>query len=325
MQKGPLVSVVLPNYNYSTYLQKRIEGILAQTYPYLELILLDDKSTDNSVEIMRRYESHPKVSTIIVNEENSGSPFVQWEKGISLANGKYIWIAEADDEALPDFLKSCVEALQANPSASICYTSSVHIDSNNVVVPHRHKPTRTEGYSVLNGMEFARRNLYWRCYIENASGAVFRRDAYDRIQSKEWINMRSSGDWLFWSLLALEGDVIRIHTPLNRFRIHTSSVTANAKKRVRKYLEDAYIINTIEEKLQPPVSRYRHCMRTGQLYRFIRKYVDPEQKQSAISGVKAILHEPYWIRHLEALNRLLRWIPFITSMKRDALPDTYTW
>ena len=95
----PVVSVIIPNYNYALYLKKRIESILNQTYTDYELILLDDASTDNSVEILEKYKDNPHVSHILVNEKNSGSPFQQWAKGISLARGKWIWIAEADDVA----------------------------------------------------------------------------------------------------------------------------------------------------------------------------------------------------------------------------------
>ena len=324
MQTRPLVSVILPNYNYAHYLRNRIEGILNQSFQDIELILLDDKSTDNSVDIMREYVSHPKVSAMVVNENNSGSPFLQWEKGIAMSKGKYIWIAEADDEALPDFLSTCIEALEANPRASVCYTSSVHIDpEGNAGIP-RHKPTRTEGYSVYNGMEFARHNLYWRNYIENASGAVFRSDAFERINDNSWTQMRSSGDWFFWFLMAIEGDVIRVHKTLNRFRIHSTSVTASSKSKPRTYIEESIILAAMEKSLRPPVSRYCHYVRVGQLYRFVCKYVAPEDKPHTISETKSVLHTPYWTRHFETVNRFMRWLPFIVSMKRDALPDTYS-
>lgn len=326
MQTRPLVSVILPNYNYARYLKNRIEGILNQSFQDIELILLDDKSTDDSVEVMRQYEQHPKVSALIVNEKNSGSPFFQWEKGISMAKGKYIWIAEADDEALPDFLSTCVEALEANPRASICYTSSTHIDpEGNAGIP-RHKPTRTEGYSVYNGIDFARHNLYWRNYIENASGILFRHDAYKQLDSKSWTEMRYSGDWLFWFLMAMEGDIVRVHKPLNKFRIHSNSVTGSSMSGGKRYIEDALIIHAMELHIQPTIDTYRHWIRTGQLYRRINKYVtDSKQKRETIEEVNKLLHTPFYIRYIEILNRLLRWLPFTISMKRDALPDTYSW
>ena len=69
------VSIIVPNYNYACYLNVRIASILNQSYTNYELILLDDASTDNSVEILEKYKDNPHVSHILVNEKNSGSPF----------------------------------------------------------------------------------------------------------------------------------------------------------------------------------------------------------------------------------------------------------
>lgn len=94
---NPLVSVVVPNYNYADYLAPRIDSILRQTFSDFELLLLDDCSTDHSVSVMKKYASDPRVVAIDVNQTNTGSPFPQWMKGIKMARGKYVWIAEADD------------------------------------------------------------------------------------------------------------------------------------------------------------------------------------------------------------------------------------
>ncbi|MBC7566521.1 MAG: glycosyltransferase family 2 protein, partial [Pedobacter sp.] len=93
----PKVSVIIPNYNHSDYLHQRIESVLNQSYQDFELILLDDKSTDDSTVIITSYRDHPKVTQIIINEENSGNTFKQWEKGIAASVGELIWIAESDD------------------------------------------------------------------------------------------------------------------------------------------------------------------------------------------------------------------------------------
>ena len=87
----PQVSVIVPNYNHAPYLRQRIDSILAQTYQDFELILLDDSSTDKSEEVLLSYKDHPKVISLIINKQNSGSTFKQWDKGIELAKGEYIW------------------------------------------------------------------------------------------------------------------------------------------------------------------------------------------------------------------------------------------
>lgn len=83
-----------------------MKSIFNQTFQDFEVILLDDASTDNSREILHKYQEHPKVSHLIINETNSGSPFKQWEKGLAFARGEFIWIAESDDYCNIFFLKN---------------------------------------------------------------------------------------------------------------------------------------------------------------------------------------------------------------------------
>lgn len=95
------VSVIIPNYCHARFLNRRIDSVLNQTYGDFEVIILDDCSSDNSRDIIETYRHHPRVSHIVYNEKNSGSTFIQWDKGFELAQGEYIWIAESDDEAAP--------------------------------------------------------------------------------------------------------------------------------------------------------------------------------------------------------------------------------
>ena len=81
----PFVSVIIPNYNHAVYLDYRIESILSQTYKNVEVLILDDCSTDNSLDIVEKYRSDKRIVAVIQNEANSGSPFAQWKKGLAMA------------------------------------------------------------------------------------------------------------------------------------------------------------------------------------------------------------------------------------------------
>ena len=111
----PIVSVIVPNYNHGKFLKERLDSILAQTFTDYEIILLDDRSTDGSDQLLLSYSGQPHISAVILNETNTGSPFVQWEKGIKTARGKYIWIAESDDSARKEFLQTTVAFLEGTP------------------------------------------------------------------------------------------------------------------------------------------------------------------------------------------------------------------
>ncbi len=96
--KEPFVSIIVPNYNHEKYLRQRLDSIYGQTYKNYEVILLDDCSSDDSRTILNEYrDRYPDRTRCEFNETNSGGVFRQWRKGISLAKGDYIWIAESDD------------------------------------------------------------------------------------------------------------------------------------------------------------------------------------------------------------------------------------
>src|ERR1041384_7243968 len=111
----PAVSVIIPNYNHARYLRRRVESVLGQTYQDFEVILLDDGSTDDSRGIIASYEGDARV-TIAMNAANSGSVFKQWNKGVQMARGRYVWIAESDDYAGPGFLMRMRKSTRLNSS-----------------------------------------------------------------------------------------------------------------------------------------------------------------------------------------------------------------
>mgnify|MGYP000376342314 CR=1 FL=1 len=82
------ISVIIPTYNRKEKLPACVDSVLAQTYQNIELILLDDASTDGSEEVLSDYQDHAKVSHILLNEHNTGNPFKQWFKGMQLAKRK---------------------------------------------------------------------------------------------------------------------------------------------------------------------------------------------------------------------------------------------
>lgn len=217
----PTVSIIVPNYNHAPFLTERLESIFGQTFQDFEVILLDDCSTDNSVEILSKYATHPKVKGLYVNESNSGSPFKQWLKGIALAEGEYIWIAESDDVADKDFLTILVPALQADTRLGLAYCQSKIIDENSTVTgeyanyscacPERWKNDFTNSGKSEIGSFMLRINT-----IPNASAALVRKSALENIVPPE--NQKTMGDWYVWIKLLSKWDLFYTAKPLNYFR-----------------------------------------------------------------------------------------------------------
>ncbi len=235
-----MVSVIIPNYCHERYLTERIESVLAQTYTDFEVIILDDLSKDNSREVIERYRTNPHVSHIVYNEENSGSTFRQWEKGFALAKGEYIWIAESDDVAHPDFLKECVPHLDEDPEVSFVFSDCEFIDSdsNHLAGTHTSGALRRgaiDGVAHLDGNEFIRCFLTRRNCVTNASMALLRKSALPT--DKRYMSYRYVGDWFFWMLMALDRRVVFVNKWLDRFRIHGTNTTKQSMVRGAAYME----------------------------------------------------------------------------------------
>lgn len=243
-QHSPVVSIIVPNYNHSLYLKQRIDSILNQTFRDFELIILDDFSTDNSREIIRCYESNPKVSHVIYNQQNSGSTFKQWQRGFELAKGEYIWIAESDDYADNTFLEKLLGELLKDKNSVIAFSHSRIIDSKNIPLDQnwdRVRLTDMPQVSCFDGLDFIKARMLFNNSIYNASMAVFKKSALKLIDQK-YSTLRYSGDWLFWIDICIQGNVIRYNERLNFFRQHEQKVTPKAEAKGIRFTEGKVVL-----------------------------------------------------------------------------------
>ena len=229
---SPTVSVIIPNYNHAPYLKERIDSVLNQTYQDFEVIILDDCSPDNSVEVIEQYRSNPHVSHILINEQNTRNTFIQWERGISMAKGRYIWIAESDDVAELQLLETLIGQLEQHPDASVAFCHSRLIDADGALLSEQNtkNPAQPGQITIDDSCTFLRHLLIFN-YIYNASMAVFRRDVYDRA-NPDYKQFRYCGDWHFWASVCAAGRVIEVYDMLSRFRQHQRKVTEDSKKDV---------------------------------------------------------------------------------------------
>ena len=231
----PAVSVIIPNYNHHKFLHKRLASVLNQSFRDFEIIILDDCSTDDSREIIEQYRDHEKISVIVYNKENSGSTFKQWKKGIELAKGKYIWMAESDDYASPDFLSVLIEPFFNHPEVVISYCRSVDVDEQGNelgLTMHADKLDKVKWTKdhVEGGPRELKCYLRYRNTIPNASAVLFKKPA--NIEKLIRTDMRYCGDWFLWKGL-LEDDKSKIaytSKPLNFFRTHVKSTRSLAGK-----------------------------------------------------------------------------------------------
>lgn len=229
------VSVIIPNYNYGRYLDERIRSVLAQSHPIYELIILDDASVDDSIEVINGVLAGVSIDwRLILNEENSGSPWLQWFSGASRASGEYVWIAEADDLAEPAFLQSALGPL-ADSKVVLSYMESKQIDENSRLIADDYAyytgDISSQKWSVNykeTGSEEIKSALAVKNTIPNVSAAVFRRESFTstfREYLDEIISYKHAGDWVLYIRLMQRGDVAFSADNLNIHRRHGKSLT----------------------------------------------------------------------------------------------------
>lgn len=224
----PRVSVVIPNYNYARFLKDRFNSVLQQTFQDFEIVYLDDGSTDDSDRIVSEF-LWQRPFRQYQNSQNTGSPFIQINKGVRLAQGELIWIAEADDYADPDFLQTMVSVLDRNPAVCLAYCQSIAVDETGSYLFSMRDHTDYLSTTRWNldyrnfGRDECRRYLLYGNTIPNFSAAVFRRAIFERAGYIDE-SMNISGDWLTWIRMLLIADIAFVARPLNYYRWHAGSV-----------------------------------------------------------------------------------------------------
>jgi glycosyltransferase involved in cell wall biosynthesis len=238
----PRVSVIIPNYNHAPYLKQRIGSVLEQTFQDFEVILLDDYSTDDSRAILSEYASLPRVK-VVFNESNGGSVFKQWNKGLRMAAGEYVWIAESDDYADPEFLATLVGILDRNPKLGLAFCDSWRVLAGEIQEAGELWYGEFEAHYKCdfseNGISYVCRQMAFFGTIPNASAVVFRRSvALDSGFADE--GFRLAGDWLFWLNILLRADMAYSSRRLNFYRYHLQTAR-------HKHAKDGVLL---EESLQ---------------------------------------------------------------------------
>ncbi|MUP44176.1 glycosyltransferase family 2 protein [Gramella sp. BOM4] len=230
-----LVSIIVPNYNHAPFLQERLDSIFNQSYQNFEVILLDDASTDNSLEILNVYASKPQVTHYIINETNSGSTFKQWDKGIKLAKGELVWIAETDDYCENNFLEEMLEFYNKNNDISLLFCQSFRMNVNGKVtgtwLSHTDvfKSDIFENDFIMDGNLFIEKFLIHKNVIPNVSGVLIKRKALNKITPLRFYPfMKYNADWFYYIQIICNSKVGFLGKNLNYFRYHESSVIAKA-------------------------------------------------------------------------------------------------
>ena len=254
---GVSISVILPNYNYEQFLLERIYSILIQEIKIKELIILDDCSKDNSRDLIDKICTKLEGIVPVIKEyntSNSGTPFAQWQKGLKLAKGDYIWIAEVDDYCDKKMLKELVKPIINDKEIYLSYCDTAFINREGQIILKSIKPeidimkTNHWNTSFINdGREEINKYAYLNCTIANVSSCLIKKDNYEELL-KEARTYKQAGDWLFYLNVMDRGKIAYTNKPYNYYRMHGNNVSSVTKKenhlkeikRIHSYIENKY-------------------------------------------------------------------------------------
>ncbi len=214
--KRSLVSVIIPVYNSATFLADAIKSIQNQTLNDLELILIDDKSTDNSLSIIRSFAETDMRIKVLKNKNNLGA-YASRNRGIEVATGDFIAGLDADDIALPDRLRTQWEFMQENTEIGISGSWMEILGQNGLVwkYPETDMAIRCR---MLFSNPIACPTFFIRREILEQNGLRF--SPQNRIAE----------DYLFWAKLVNHTKAANIQKPLVQYRLHPDQISSKNKK-----------------------------------------------------------------------------------------------
>ena len=229
---GDLVSIVMPSYNTASYIGESIRSILAQTYTNWELIVVDDCSTDNTIEIVESFNDSR--IRVIKNDENSGAA-ISRNYALREARGKWIAFLDSDDKWSPQKLEKQIQFMETNNYA-FTFTD-YRICQNGVWMPYINT-----GPDVVN-----RRRMYDYCYFSTIT-VMYDRDVIGLIQIE---NLRKNNDYAMWLQAIERSNAYRLPECLSFYIKHDGSVSSGSKAKLIKW---HYILFRTGLRLNPILS-----------------------------------------------------------------------
>jgi glycosyltransferase involved in cell wall biosynthesis len=210
MEPAPALSVIMPVWNGERHLREAVESILGQTERNFEFLIIDDGSTDSTVEII---ESYPDPRIRLIRQEHEGI-VVALNRGVREANADWIARMDADDIAYPERFERQFAALRENPDAVLCHTQ-IHIMGEARYV--------TPAGRFIRGEALTQLRLCYQSAIVHPT-VMFRKDAF--LAAGGYLEEeRHAEDFGLWGRMVRNGTVIGIPDPLLDFRVHQGSIS----------------------------------------------------------------------------------------------------
>ncbi len=258
-----LISIIIPVYNGEKTIRETIYSVLNQTYKNLEIIIINDGSTDSTLEVI---SSIPNSNIKVFSYPNTGVSTSR-NRGIALAKGEYISFIDADDLWIPDKLEAQFNALQENPQAAVAYSWTDWINESGEVI-------YGGGHHQISGDVYA--HLFLGDFIEGGSNVLIRKSALDKVGIfDETVNF--SEDWEMWLRLAAQYQFVVVPRTQILYRISHQSASCNVLQMEKSSLQ--VIDKAILQSPQPIEHLKSHCL--ANRYKYLTyKALQGESKQN---------------------------------------------
>ena len=219
--EAPQVTVAIPAFNYGKYIGTTLESALVQEVEGLEVLVLDNASSDATPDVVSRFAADPRVR-YMRNTRNIGS-FFNWQNILKIASGRYVAILSADDFFLPGHLARMVQAMNEEPRLALAYCPCVWVDADSkpmYVLNHPGHPAQ----DYRGGRNEMADLLRFDCYI-TPSAALIRRTVLDAVGSIDAL-LAGAGDWDLWIRIAeYAPDFAFFKEPKVCYRVHAGQDT----------------------------------------------------------------------------------------------------
>lgn len=293
IQMRPLVSVVIPNFNYGQYLGQAIESVLAQGYRPLDVVVVDDGSTDHSRDVLRRYEGRLRV----IGQPRQGVSVAR-NRGVRESRGELVAFLDADDVWLPGKLERQVERLRVEPALGLVHCAAQLIDAAGRILSE--VTEGVAGWVTADLLQFRRSGV-----VTGGSGSVLPRAVFEETGGFD-PRLSTSADWDFFYRVGRHRPFGFIAEPLVQMRIHQ----ANMRSNIRAMEHDMLL--AFEKAFQDPALEIRrlrrkaygrlHMVLAGSFFRAGRW-----ERGVAYAGRSVVAWPPAGVRMASRLARRLRW------------------
>jgi glycosyltransferase involved in cell wall biosynthesis len=219
-----MVSVILPSFNYAQYLPLAVQSVLSQTYSDLELIIIDDCSSDRSREITEECKRLDDRVVTIFHEKNQGLACTR-NTGLRASTGKFIALCDADDIWLPNKLKIQLEHFHDNDQVGIVHSEASIIDGSGSQTGQLFSSLFHLKTQVASGNLFG--ELCGRNFLCVPS-VILRREALEYAGGFDE-SLRSLEDWVCWTMVSRKYLFEYVEEPLVQYRMHGASLSHNSK------------------------------------------------------------------------------------------------